>query len=389
MSNTISETYQITKIYENGDRYLLDIVEALGSATKSIYIESYIFELPEPGRQVLEILERKLKDGIEVKVLVDGVGSLHHTKALQAWAEQSCAEFKIYNPIPWPKYWRVLLFPFFVFKIVLKRRIINRRDHRKVVIIDSKIAFLGSFNFSRVHFATLSENPWFDLGVQLRGSLIIVLEKAFLKSFNRSPSSAKEFFGEVRAAFKHRPYIFPLGEKIRLNSNFILRFLYWRDLLRRIRHAKSRVYIMNAYFVPHRTLVRSLAVAVRKNVEVVLMLPSETDVPLVKWFAPIFYRRLIKEGVQICELQNQILHTKSVIIDDWAIVGSNNLNYRSLLHDLEVDAVIDEDKMLGQLLAIWDKKRMSCRVVQGTEVMKLSVVSWLKYRFVLLFRYFI
>ncbi len=381
--------YKVIKIYDNGDSYLKDLLDAISYATNSIYIESYIFELPDPGSILLRVLEEKQRQGLDIKILVDGLGSLHHIRALQAWSEESWIPVRVYNPLPWRRRWRILFFPLFLMNLIWHSRTLNRRDHRKMAVIDNQIAFLGSINFSKVHFKAFTEKPWFDIAAQVQGELVQILGRAFLNDFSRVSPSTQKFWGELNLAFRHSSKWFPMDQKLRLNNNFILRFIYWRDLLRRIRRAKERVFIMNAYFVPHRTLSRSLAVAARRGAKVVVLLPSETDVPVVKWFAPIFYRKLINMGVEIREIQNQIIHTKSVIIDHWALVGSNNLNYRSLIHDLEVEAVIEQPEQIQRLLAIWSDKIKSSRIVALSEVISLSWLSWIRYRLVLLIRYFV
>jgi len=260
-----------------------------------------------------------------------------------------------------------------------------------MVVIDGEIAFIGSINFARSHFSEFTSPPWFDLSVRIEGLAVSILEKTFLNEFTYVKPRPIQYWKELNLAFPKLPHPkwFPVDHKIRLNLNFFLRFIYWRDLLWRIRRAQKRVYIMNAYFVPHRTLLRSLRVAAKRGVEVVILLPSITDVPVVKWFAPIFYRKLIANGIVIREMQNQMIHSKSLIIDGWALVGSNNLNYRSLIHDLEVEAVVESPSRIQKLIEIWEDKIAQSRIIAISEVMKLSWMTWLRYRLVLLIRYFV
>lgn len=383
--------YEVTHIFENGDQYLLTLKDALARANKAIYIESYIFELPGPGQEILQILEQKQKQGLDIRLMVDGVGSLKYIKALQSWSEETWIPLRIYNPLPWKKRWQFLFFPFFLIRLIWSRRRLNKRDHRKMVVIDGEIAFIGSINFARSHFSEFTSPPWFDLAVRIEGLAVSILEKTFLNEFTYVKPRPIQYWKELNLAFPKLPHPkwFPVDHKIRLNLNFFLRFIYWRDLLWRIRRAQKRVYIMNAYFVPHRTLLRSLRVAAKRGVEVVILLPSITDVPVVKWFAPIFYRKLIANGIVIREMQNQMIHSKSLIIDDWALVGSNNLNYRSLIHDLEVEAVVESPSRIQKLIEIWEDKIAQSRIIAISEVMKLSWMTWLRYRLVLLIRYFV
>lgn len=381
--------YKVKKVYDDGDAYFRDLLEAIQSAQKSVYVESYIFEMPEPGQTILNALEFKHQQGLDVRLMVDGVGSLHSLEFLQAWGERTWMPLRIYNPLPWRRRWRVLFFPLFLVNLLWHLRSLNRRDHRKMVVIDEHRVFLGSINFARVHFAALVEHPWFDLAVQIEGTQVQRLARAYLLEFERHHRRPYTLWRDLKTVFRHRLLWFPISHQLRLNSHFILRYLYWRDLLQRIRKAKKRVYIMNAYFVPHRTLLRSLMVAVRSGIEVKVLLPSDTDVPVVKWLAPLVYPQLIKNGVEVREMQNQMIHTKSIIIDDWGLIGTNNLNYRSLMHDLEVDAVVEEPLMIQKMLSAWHSKISSSRKVELCEVSSLGFFSWIRYRLVLLIRYFV
>lgn len=384
--------FRVLALYENGDSYLQDVLDAIEGACHSISIETYILELPEPGNTLLAVLERKRKQGLEVKLLVDGVGSLHHLEALRQKCHEMGLSLHVFNPLPWRRKWLWLLFPFFMAHFIWRFRLINKRDHRKMVLIDDKVAFLGSINWAHVHFrpwVKAPQTPWSDLAVKVEGSLVSDLRWAFRAAFYRSAPKSQNLWPEFRHHFKEQKRVFPLPHLLRLNHQVIFRYLFWRDLLWRIRRARSRVYIMNAYFVPHRTLLRSLSVAARRGVEVIILLPSESDVPVVKWFAPIFYRRLLRQGIQVREMQGQMIHSKGILIDDWALVGSNNLNYRSLIHDLEVDAVIQEPKWIGAWLAIWGRNINKSRVIQASEILPLSIIQWIRYRMVLFLRYFV
>lgn len=383
------QPYEVLDIFDNGDSYLNAVTAAITNAKKSVYVESYIFELPNPGQIILDLLAEKRRQGLDVKLMVDGVGSIKDLAALQKWSEETAVPLRIYNPLPLKHRWQLIFFPFFLIKMIWNTRILNKRDHRKVVIVDSESAFIGSINFAASHFSAYSEIPWFDLAVHIQGSLIATLEQNCLYEFNHKRPSSINFWNDFSLVFKTDPKWFPVTHQIRLNNNFVLRFLYWRDLLQRIRQAKSRVYIMNAYFVPHKTLLRSLKVAAKNGVEVILLLPSISDVPFIKWFSPIFYKKLIHGKVEIHELQNQILHAKSIIIDDWALIGTNNLNYRSLFHDLEVEAVVESDPMMQKLLQVWKTKIAASKAIQLQDVSKLSWMAWIQYRLVLLIRYFV
>lgn len=381
--------YDVVKIYESGDEYLNDIITSIQKAQHTITIESYIFEFPNPGDRILKALKEKKEAGVQIRILIDGVGSFNYIEVIQDWSRKHSVPVHVFNPLPWKNFWRIIFFPLYIIHLIYKSEILNKRNHRKVVVIDNSIAFLGSMNFSSVHFKSTTKQPWFDLALQIKGSSVKALTHAFDLTFESLRPKTKDFWSDLQIAKRETLQLFPMSQKIRLNIHFILRFLFWRDLLFRIRNAQTRIFIMNAYFVPHRSLLSSLISAAKQGVEVIILLPSKTDVPLVKWLSPLFYRKLIKNGIQIYEMQNQILHTKSIIIDDWALIGSNNLNYRSLIHDLEVDATVSQPKNLKKLLSIWNNKILQSKKIKLKSIKKLSWMAWIRYRLALLFRYFI
>ena len=127
----------------------------------------------------------------------------------------------------------------------------------------------------------------------------------------------------------HTPFIF--------NFTRLLRVKQRKRLLRRIEQACDKIWITNAYFVPDKHLLEALAYASYKGVDVRILLPRTSDIFFIPWASAYFYGKLLKSGIRIFEFQNRMLHAKTFIIDDWATIGSSNLNRRSLHHDLELD----------------------------------------------------
>jgi cardiolipin synthase len=139
---------------------------------------------------------------------------------------------------------------------------------------------------------------------------------------------------------------FPL---VRLNVTLPQRRRVFADFIRRLRSAKHRIWITNAYLAPSPTLIRTLTRAARLGVDVRLLVPRESDVFFMPWVATVHYALLFAAGVRIYEYLPRFLHAKSVIIDDWATIGTSNLNHRSLLFDLEVDIALSSHDAIEQL----------------------------------------
>ena len=223
---------------------------------------------------------------------------------------------------------------------------LNRRTHRKYVVVDRELAFVGSQNVSNVHVKKFSgKQAWQDLGIVVKGPGLAFLQNAFDHAWDRSytPEGRRRWFRRKRA-----PRLKPFSP-VRLNLSPWLRRKFWRDLLYRIRNSKERIWITTPYLAPTRFLLRSLMKASRRGVDVRILLPASSDVFFMRWIATSYYRILVGNGVRVFEYKPRFLHAKSIVLDDWAILGTTNMNVRSFLHDLEVDIVVTGENTKQEL----------------------------------------
>jgi cardiolipin synthase len=296
------ESWSEERLFFDKETYFTALFEALGAARLSVEMETYIFEPDPTGLRVLDALRDAARRGVRVRLVVDGVGSWFWIGILRETLGDSGVEFKVYHPVS-------------LFRTAFAR--LNRRLHRKVCIVDGKTVFLGSFNITHRHHR--------DTGVRLSGPGVRILEEAF------------KILWEER--FPTRKLLFHESSRIRLNLTRRFRVRWNREFVRRIREAKYRVWITNAYFVPPWFLLRALCSAGLRGVDVRLLLPAEPDYRFMKWLSEAYYRYLLLSGVRVFEYRARFLHAKSILVDEgFAMVGSTNLNHRSLMHDLEVDA---------------------------------------------------
>jgi len=351
----MEKTWNRIQLFHNGDEFFTELIASIRRAQKSITVEFYIFEIDAMTEILLVELQLAALRGCEVQLLVDGVGSFLWLEDLAQRCQQEGIFFRVYHPLPGFLQW-IARVPEALFSRTpnLFRRA-NRRNHRKTVVIDRKRAFLGSMNMTQVHFAKMvGAKAWRDTGVYVEGaaveSLVAAFELAWTFAKKRALLSVHSTFIRVRIQT-----ILQWHDLLRLNANDKIRRYLYRDLCRRINHAKSRVYIATAYFLPKRAIVKALAGAARRGVDVRLLIPGPTDVPWVKWVAHHLPYKLQQQGVQIFEYQPSVLHAKYMVIDDWSTVGSFNLNHRSLLHDLEVEAVLTDTGSLNNLVAQFQK----------------------------------
>ncbi len=300
------------QIFTNGDLFFARFEKDLDHARSTIELETYIFQLDPLGRRIIQKLKSAAERGVIVRVLVDGVGTLGYAQDLMSELRENQVQAKIFHPLPWR---------------------LNRRNHRKVCIIDGRIAFLGGMNISECHLKCYSgPQAWRDTAVRVVGSSAQILTTAFERSWETHPLAHPVQQFRLRRSPGHR--------LIKLNDTRQRRINYQYEILRRTFQAQTRIWITTPYFVPTFSLSRALRKAASKSIDVKILLPRKSDVWFMKWINQAFYSFLLSGGVRIYEYLPTTLHAKVMIIDDWMTVGSSNRNYRSWLHDLEVDLVI-------------------------------------------------
>lgn len=317
------------KVFFHGDEYFATLLNDINQAEKVIDLETYILEFDALGRKVMAALRAAALRQVKVRILVDGAGTSDLDRNLVRDFEDAGGEIRIFHPFPW-KLWqwsRGIVKKSALLKALYLLLKMNSRNHRKVCLIDKKIAYLGSFNICEDHLDIKRR----DTGVRLTHVDFKELSYAFEVTWNhvKIKERIRDFFRHVRA-----------NPVIRLNNTWHRRRILYKNLLRRMRQCKERIWITNAYFVPDNLLLRRLRHAAKRGIDVRILLPQKADILFMPWASKVFYARLLKAGAKIYEYVPGILHAKTLILDNWMLIGSSNLNHRSILHDLEVDVNI-------------------------------------------------
>ena len=310
---------------------------AIDAARDHINIESYIVEADGPGEELARRLLAQCGRGVKVNLLFDGFGSIQtkaaYFDALRAGGVQLCE----YNPL---RSWGRIF-----------SRAVHRRDHRKLLVVDGRVAFVGGINISGVYASgsaglsgassvedgRTAAPPWRDTHLRIEGPLAAEFQRLFLQHWSRHADATlqpADYLPAPQACGRVRGAVASCEAGQRRNP-------FYRALLKAIDHAQQRVSITVAYFVPTRRLVRSLSAAARRGVDVRLVLPSESDAWAPLHAGRSHYARLLQAGVRISERQGALLHAKTTVIDGvWATVGSANLDWRSFMHNAEANAVV-------------------------------------------------
>jgi cardiolipin synthase len=316
------------KIYNSADLYYLDLIQAISESKQSIDLEMYIFALDATGEYIFNNLLLAAERGVRVRVLADGIGSYF-------WLEQKLAkqfnhnlQIRAFHPFSWGT-----LFTNFSF--------LNRRTHRKVIIIDGDFAFVGSINFMD------QARIWREAGIRISGESVSLLNSVFentWKIFDRmSPQILSSSFLKLSKALM-------INSVVRTTHSLRLQTFYRKDLIRRILFAKQKVWLMTPYFLPPAGLLRVL-IKMGSIVDVRLILPSRSDIVYFPWLIKLYYRALLLAGVRVFEFTPSILHAKIEVIDSWVMLGSSNLNHRSFYRDLETDIVLKQSDSIRQIEA--------------------------------------
>jgi cardiolipin synthase len=335
------------QLLQNGPAAYQAMFKAISDARDHIHMETYIFEDDEVGRRFADALIERQVAGIPVSLIYDSVGSSKTPAAFFQHLRDAgilVLEFNPINPLTAKKGWDV-----------------NQRDHRKLLIVDGKTAFVGGINISSVYsggsFNSGSQQhadgslTWRDTHLQIDGPVVAEFQKLYLATWEKQkgpPLPAANFFPP--ASVKGNEVVRAIGS----SSDEPYAMIY-ATLLSAIGSAETSVRLTNAYFVPDPQLLTALKAAVERGVNVQIILPSKTDSWLVFNAGRARYRELLAAGVKIYERQNALLHAKTAVIDGvWSTIGSTNLDWRSFLHNDEINAVILGQGFGAQMNAIFD-----------------------------------
>jgi len=327
-------------LLQDGPGTYAAMFDAIDNARDHVNLESYILEAEGPGEEFARRLIARAKAGVRVNVLYDSFGSLgtpaSYFEHLRANGVNVCE----YNPL------RRLG--------NLLSRALHLRDHRKLMVVDGRIGFIGGVNISSVYSAGSSplaavsgsgggdaEAPgkpgWRDTHVRVEGPIVAQLQRLFMRHWSKHSSIAlrgTHYFPPLAPAGNQRVALAACDAGRRRNP-------FYRALLSALDASQHRIFLTTAYLVPTRRLMRSLVRAARRGVDVHLMLPGMSD-----FWAPLqagrsHYTRLLRAGIHLHELHDTLLHAKTCVIDGlWTTVGSSNLDWRSFLHNAEANLVV-------------------------------------------------
>jgi cardiolipin synthase len=330
------------EILQNGDEFFPALLDAITRAQESIHFETYVWWTGDICDEVADAFARRAREGVEVRVLVDAIGSHKMKQYLRDRMTEAGCKVTRYHPIR-----------------LLDIGQLNKRTHRKLCICDGKEAFIFGHGISRLWLGHGQDrHHWRDTGVRLGGPIVNAVQSVFAQHW-------VEETGEVLVGEKYFPHLGPAGTiRAHVLAGAPLGGVSDLEMLFKmaIASAQKELLIQNPYFIPDGQTVRQLQRAVARGVEVKIMIPGPvTDSPIVRHAGHCHFHELLCCGVRIFEYQKTLIHQKIMIIDGlWSHVGSTNLDDRSFDINEEAGVGLVDEGIAGELKAAFEEDLKSC-----------------------------
>jgi cardiolipin synthase len=322
--------------YHQGPPCFAAMLEAIKAARHHIHLETFIFQPDETGRQFLEILSAKAREKVRVRLLYDAMGSLHLHRETVAPLRQAGGKVAAFLPLN-----------------PLRRRMqVNMRNHRKLLVVDGQIGFIGGLNVGDEYQGKVPRfGFWRDTHLRVQGPAVADLQRVFIEDWDfasgervaGAADSAGQYFPPARAGGSYPLQVIDSGPDREMKG---IREIYFAAILK----AQRRVWIASPYFVPDPGLRDALQLAGYLGVDVRFLGQFHPDKWIPQFAARYYWDQVLAAGVKVYQYTGGMMHSKVVLVDDdWASVGTANLDYRSLHLNFEVNCLIYAPQAVAEL----------------------------------------
>ena len=363
------------KVLKSGEEKFIDLFKEIEKAKHHIHLEYFNFRNDSIANALFEILERKAKEGVEVRAMYDAFGNSSNNQPLKNKHIKSIRERGIeiveFDPLRFP--WINHVF---------------HRDHRKIVVIDGLIGYTGGMNIADYYIEGLPEiGEWRDMHIRITGDAVNELQNIFLAMWNKC--TKQDIGGEAYYPYrkdstftKQQNKKVAIVDRVPRKIPHIMRRVYAQA----IESAEEKVQIINPYFTPTRIIKKAIKNAVKKGVKVEIMIPGKSDIPFTPDAALYIANQLRKKGADIYIFNGGFHHSKIMMIDSlYCTVGSTNLNSRSLRYDYEVNAFIFDTETTDELMTMFKEDQENSTLLTSEMYKKRSIwkkfVGWFAHLF--------
>lgn len=339
----------VAKYYPLGEDKFADLIVELKKAEKYIFLEYFIIERGIMWNTILEILKEKVKEGVEVRVMYDGMCSIlllpyNYPRELKKYGIKA----KMFAPI-----------------VPFLSTTQNNRDHRKIVVIDGKVAFTGGVNLADEYINQVERfGHWKDVAVKITGDAVRSFTIMYLQMWNVSEQGSENYETYVKnvvyeQSLCHDGFVIPYGETP-TRSTEVGKTVYQSI----INGSAKYVHIMTPYFIVGREFLDCMRYAAHRGVKVSMILPHIPDKKVVYYIARTFYPELLRAGIKVYEYMPGFVHAKVFVSDDQcATVGTINLDYRSFYHHFECGAYFYDNSVVAGVEEDFQKTLLQCQEI--------------------------
>ncbi|PIF04378.1 MAG: cardiolipin synthase B [Propionibacterium sp.] len=345
-ASTVTADRDELTIYTFGEDLYADMIEAIDQAKHTIYFGTYIWKADEVGQRFKDALTRAAKRGVSVYVVFDGFGNFLVSRRFLRFDPLIHTMRHPTLPVPWsPRHWG--------------------RDHRKLLVVDHEVGFIGGFNISSDY-----AKYWRDTHARVVGPSVAELENAYADFWNQwrkrrlpqlGPSSPRLWFNRLRVV-RNAPRV----------QVYPIRNMY----LEAINRAQERIWLTHAYFIPDEDLVAALAEAAKRGVDVRVIVPQRSNHVVADWLSRGFYTSLLRQGIRLFLYRDAMVHAKTATIDGvWATIGTANLDRLSLAGNYEVNLEILNETVSKELEDIFTFDLANAEEVTLPEWLQRSLLT--------------
>jgi cardiolipin synthase len=344
-SRALLAVHNRVTILQNGKATFASLYEALKGATRSIHLEYYIFENDRIGRQVESIIKKKAREGVEVRLIYDGVGTLWTEGSIFRRLRRAGVQVECFMPVAFP--W-------------LTSRV-NYRNHRKIAVIDGCVAYTGGINVAERYLVGTRLGRWRDIHLRIEGEAVKMLQSVFITDWQfvrpKEQLRADDSFHDTDITDICPVQIAVSGP----DSD-------WSTIMQAffsaITKAREKILISTPYFTPNSALLTALKVAALSGIDVRLLIPGRSDSRVAYWATRSYVQELLEAGIKVYMYQGGFNHSKLVIIDgEFSSVGSANMDTRSFEDNFELSALIYDRAVAARLEAGYEADLRSSRPV--------------------------